>query len=204
MEESWHTDAATMAAIAAGDDAAFAAVHAKLYPGLVRLSTSILADSEGARDVVQDAFVALWRQAPRWEPRATIKTWMWKITLRACLSLRRRLQRSFWAPAVSAPSSPDDVVAAHEAALMLRDLLGRLNRRERAIVTLHLDEERSSHEIAALLEMSEGACRTALSRALAKVKAQAPTWSASVTTPSPPPVEGPQEPVYAPPTSRER
>jgi RNA polymerase sigma-70 factor (ECF subfamily) len=173
MQESWEIDAATMAAIASGDDRAFADVHARLYPGLMRVATSVLVDREQARDVVQDAFVALWKQAPRWQPRATLKTWMYKITIRSCLSVRRRLRRTFWAPAISAPPDADDVVAAREASAMLRTLLGGLSHRERAIVALHLDENRSSHEIAGLVGMSEGATRTALSRALARLRARA-------------------------------
>jgi RNA polymerase sigma-70 factor (ECF subfamily) len=199
MHESWEKDAATMAAIASGDGRAFADVHARLYPGLMRLATSVLVDREQARDVVQDAFVALWKQAPRWEPRATLQTWLWKITIRSCLSVRQRLRRTFWAPAISAPPDAHEVIAAREARAMLRTLFRDMSHRERVIVTLHLDEHRSSHEIAALVGMNEGATRTALSRALARLRARA---TSMLPTSSPPGSEPPpQESSHVAPTS---
>lgn len=170
MDASWSTDAQAMQAIAAGDHMAFAKVHARLYPKLVRLATSVTCDREEARDVVQGAFVKLWKQAPRWEPRATLDTWMWTVTLRDCLSVRRRIARTFDHALTDETRSAEDVVADRQARERLRTLVGNLSPRERAIVTLHLDEERSPQQIAELVGMSDGACRTALSRALSRIR----------------------------------
>ena len=173
VDASWDADAHLMRAIAAGDARAFAAVHARLYGKLVRLATAVTGERESARDAVQEAFVKLWKQSHAWEPRAQLDTWMWKVTLRECLSLRRRIARAIAFGDEAAPSAPhaaDDVVAEREARVRLRAVVGDLSRRDRAIVALAVDEERPYPEIAALLDMSEGACRVALHRALARIK----------------------------------
>jgi RNA polymerase sigma-70 factor (ECF subfamily) len=170
IEPTWTADAALMKAVAAGDDIAFAKLHARLYPKLVRLATSVTGDRESARDIVQEVFLKLWRQAGAWEPRATVDTWMWKVTLRECLGVRRRLGRALFDVRSAAPRDPHASAVDREAHARLRRLIGDLSPRDRALVTLHLDEQREPREIAELLGMSDGACRTALSRALARVK----------------------------------
>ena len=88
-------DAALVRRVAAGDGEALRELYDR-YGGLVHgLALRTLGDRQLAEDTVQDVFVALWRQAGRYDPvRGRLATWLITITRnRAIEQLRRRSSR---------------------------------------------------------------------------------------------------------------
>jgi RNA polymerase sigma-70 factor (ECF subfamily) len=82
-------------AAAAGDPDAFR----KLVPasqGLAwALAVRMLGDEEEARDVVQEAFIRVWRHLPRFRPETRFTTWFYRIVSNLALDrLRARRRRS--------------------------------------------------------------------------------------------------------------
>ncbi|MFM8386204.1 MAG: RNA polymerase sigma factor [Planctomycetia bacterium] len=82
-----------MRRIQEGDPAAFEVlVHA--YQGLVFSLVRRYLGSRyaGVDDVAQDVFVRIYRARHDWEPRARVKTWVYSITVNACLNEIRKLR----------------------------------------------------------------------------------------------------------------
>ena len=39
---------------------------------------------------MQDAFLRVWVNAPRWRPQAAFRTWLYRVVINLCLNARRR------------------------------------------------------------------------------------------------------------------
>lgn len=60
---------------------------------MLALAESLLRDRDLAEDCVQDAFLAAIRALPGFEGRSSLKTWLHRITVNACLGKLRRIKR---------------------------------------------------------------------------------------------------------------
>jgi hypothetical protein len=70
-----------MARIADGDARAFTRVYDAHRGRVFRVAYGVLLDGAEAREAVQEAFFRLHLAAPRWEPRARIGTWLYRVRL---------------------------------------------------------------------------------------------------------------------------
>lgn len=73
------------------------------------LAYRITSDGTAAEDVVQDAFVSIWKQAPRFDPaRGQVRSWLLTIVHhKAVDAVRRRANRAERA----LPEGPDEAIA---------------------------------------------------------------------------------------------
>jgi RNA polymerase sigma-70 factor (ECF subfamily) len=99
-----------------GDDSAFEVLVHK-YQGLVLSLVRRYLGSRfsGVDDVGQQVFIRIYRSKMTYEPRAQVKTWIYSITVNACLNEIRRLRTdknrrvaSFTAVFGDAPAGGDD------------------------------------------------------------------------------------------------
>jgi len=65
-----------------GSEAAYAVLVRLHQPRLYALAYRLLLDREGAEDVVQETFIAAFRQMERFEPRPSLAAWLTTIALR--------------------------------------------------------------------------------------------------------------------------
>ncbi len=168
----WRADAELMARISMGDEASFLALFRAQQPRLLRLAVGIVRNLEDAQEIASDTLFALFRHAPRWEPRARVETWLYTVCVRQALSVRRRVTRAarhVFLPA--APRSIEDDLALKSAHRALRQAIDRLAPRDRAILALVLDHDAGAAELAVILEVAPGAARVALHRALQRLRA---------------------------------
>lgn len=124
--------------------------------------------SEGdAEDVVQEVLLAIHLKRSTWDPRRPIGPWIATITRNKFVdALRRRgrhvdVQIDDFAETLGAEEK-DDGLSAHE----MDRLLSKLKTQHREIVQSISIKGNSVRETAARLDMSEGAVRVALHRAL--------------------------------------
>jgi RNA polymerase sigma-70 factor (ECF subfamily) len=176
-------DASLIERVAGGDEHALGALHdrhARLALGIAR---RLLPDDETAREVVQDAFLDLWRTAPAWDgDRSSVTTWLVRLVrLRAVDRLRREhaARRTSAAGEHDAPiehaaelAAPDDVPRTVELAdrgERVRAALEALPEPQRDVVRLAFERGLTHTEIAERLDLPLGTVKTRCMRALDKL-----------------------------------
>jgi RNA polymerase sigma-70 factor (ECF subfamily) len=155
-------------AIARGDGAAFRGLYERTERRLHRLAYATLLDEAEASEAVQEAFVRLHREARRLPADTRVEAWLWRVTLNAALSWRRRWVRFGrpWAPPRRLGVNPEQQVGAREGMRVLEAGMRALPPKQRAVAALHLDEGLEPAAIAPLLELTPNATRVTLHRAL--------------------------------------
>ena len=58
--------------------------------GAHRLARRMLGSEALAEEIVQDALLRVWINAPRWRPEAAFRTWLYRIVVNLCLNAKRR------------------------------------------------------------------------------------------------------------------
>jgi len=162
-------DEALARAMAGGDQAAFAALVERESPRLLRFTRSLIGDRVEAEDVVQEAFLGLWRAAPDWRPDALLTTWLHRVCYtRSIDRLRRRRDLADLEALEDSPDpqgrQPDSGIAARERARSLHQALAQLPPRQRAAITLFHLQELPQRQAAAVMEVSEEALESLLAR----------------------------------------
>jgi RNA polymerase sigma-70 factor, ECF subfamily len=72
-------DRTLIAAIAAGDEAAFREIHARYYRRVARFTRRITRCSELTAEITNDTLWAIWRCAPRFKGTSKVSTWIMGI-----------------------------------------------------------------------------------------------------------------------------
>lgn len=169
-------DAELLARVGARDPGAVRALVARKLPRLLALATRLLGDRMEAEDVAQEAFIRIWKQAPRWKTgEARFDTWLHRVALNLCYDrLRGRREE----PADALPDEPDPQPRAdarletRERDARVRDALAALPPRQREALVLHYYQELSNIEAAGLMGITVDALESLLSRARRNLRAQ--------------------------------
>jgi len=86
-------DAALLARIVAHDEAAVEALYARYSGPLYSLAYQVTGAERFAQDVVQETFVALWRDAARFDPsKGAVAPWLFSLARHKAIDLVRREQ----------------------------------------------------------------------------------------------------------------
>lgn len=151
-------------AAAAGDQRAFAALHAR-YAGLVHAILLARLPASEAEDQVQEVFLAAWTKLAQLDDAAGFGAWLSAIARhRAVDCLRRRRPTEALAdgwPDARTPSS-SDVAEARQVLAAIRALPDAY----RETLIMRLCEGMSGAEIAAVTGLEEGSVRVNLHRGM--------------------------------------
>ena len=158
-----------------GETAAVQALVARKLGRVLSLAERMLGDRAEAEDVAQEAFLRVWRIAPRWRPGAAkFDTWLHRVTLNLCFDrLRRRRER----PTAEPPDLPDPGPApdrgliAEDVGRRVRAALQALPPRQRQAIVLCHYQEVGNIEAAGLMGVSVEALESLLSRGRRALKA---------------------------------
>ena len=86
-------DAVVLARVLAGDEDAFAGLVRRYEPRLRLYVGHIVGVAEEARDLVQEAFIRVWRNLDQYDPRYRFSTWLFRIAHNLAIDhVRRRRQ----------------------------------------------------------------------------------------------------------------
>lgn len=154
--------------VADGDPAASRALVGRKLPRILGLAQRMLNDPAEAEDVAQEAFLRVWRQAPRWRPgQAKFDTWLHRVTLNLCYDrLRRRREITTDAPPELADEAPppDRRLEAQDTGRRVGAALAKLPDRQREAVVLCHYQELGNIEAAAVMGVTVEALESLLSR----------------------------------------
>ncbi|HEU5418238.1 MAG TPA: SigE family RNA polymerase sigma factor [Streptosporangiaceae bacterium] len=136
---------------------------------LVRLAHMLVRDRESAEDIVQDAFVRLYRALPRLHDHDQVLPYLRTIVINGCRSALRGQRRAAQLRVEHDPpgSSAEAAVLLSEDRRVVFDAVARLPRRSREVLVLRYYLELSDTEIAAALGVSRGTVSSTASRAVA-------------------------------------
>jgi RNA polymerase sigma-70 factor, ECF subfamily len=192
------TDDDLVAALRAGDEAAFAALVDELTPALMRVALMHVATREVAEDVVADTWVGVIKGIDRFEGRSALRTWIFQILLNIArtrgkrekrtlpfASLRRRAEEGGDEPAVDADRFQADGAWARppqewegidvklesdELRTVLLQAIASLPPRQRDVIALRDIQGYSADEARNALGVGETNQRVLLHRARSKVR----------------------------------
>jgi RNA polymerase sigma-70 factor (ECF subfamily) len=170
------TDSALVARCALGDEAALAALYDRYASLAYGLAVRIVRDATLAEDVVQEAFLAAWRGAARFdETRAKVSTWLLTMVHHKAVDTVRREQARPRPAGEEVPERPDgtdvagDVVRADDAAAVRRALDG-LTPAQRQVLELAYFGGLSQSEVADRLGEPIGTIKSRTHAALARLR----------------------------------
>src|SRR5262249_56080817 len=96
-------EAAVLAAVRAGDEAAFGALAERYRRQLQVHCYRMLGSFDDAEDLVQETLLRAWRARAGFEGRSLFRTWLYRIATNACLKALERLPRRVMPQDVAAP-----------------------------------------------------------------------------------------------------
>jgi RNA polymerase sigma-70 factor, ECF subfamily len=170
---SYDADAALAARAAAGERAAQREVFEKLRVGVHRTLFRLLGSNEHMEDLVQEAFIELFRSLGNYRGEALLTTWADRVTARVAYHHLRRLPRRI---KISNEPVPEGLVASSEEASQHREgvqrlyqVLERLGTDQRIAFALFELDGRSLEEVAAITGATLVAVKNRVARARRKV-----------------------------------
>jgi len=170
---STQNDADLVAAVCTGDMRALGELIERHQQEVLALAYRILGRWDLAEDIGQEAFLRVNRSACKYQSKAKVTTWLYRITVNLCLDLLRRAKRAPVAMSdgfrLSAPSAPDPLEAS-ERVDMVRQAVLDLPVRQRTVLNLLRYQGLSHQEITEATGWSRSAVESLLVRAYANLR----------------------------------
>ncbi|MEX2116958.1 MAG: sigma-70 family RNA polymerase sigma factor [Bacteroidota bacterium] len=158
-----------------GDLTAFTALMHKHQNYAYRIAFHVIQNEDSARDIVQEAFIRVWKHLSRYHESARFTTWLYKIVVRLCydrLKMESRRQRMFrpidTLMGESDPTdgrNPETEAQAKDAAAHIMLIAKTLPPKQQLVFMLRDVEDCALEEIAEIAEMSIGTVKANLSYA---------------------------------------
>lgn len=150
-----------------GDQDAFAELYDQLAPLLHGVILNVVRDPAQSEEVTQEAFVELWRLAPRYDAtRGSVRSWAATLAHRRAIdrvrseqAARDRAERESQKRPVQSTDVAEQVVAGLEGA-RVRKALARLTDMQRQAVELAYFGGHTYREVGLLLNVAEGTVKT--------------------------------------------
>ena len=153
------------------------------------IAYQMLSNPDDARDLVQDAFLEVFRTLERFDTQYRFSTWLYRILINKCINFRKRETRrrmlsipDFWSvrdqenpplvPAIlaSTVTTPYEILEHKELSQAIHEALNTLSERHRTVVVLFDLEGLSHRQISEILHCPEGTVMSRLHHGRLKLK----------------------------------
>jgi RNA polymerase sigma-70 factor (ECF subfamily) len=166
---------------ATGDNTALEELVRRYRTPLYRFLARMLGSAEDAEEATLDVFVRAWQHAPRFQFRAKVATWLYRIAVNIARDMHSRKKArpqetrpdSYELSQAAIGSAEDDALERlqrEERSKALEQALRKLGDTDRLILVLYYLEERDYEEIQAITELSYTVLKTRLARARRRLK----------------------------------
>jgi RNA polymerase sigma-70 factor (ECF subfamily) len=162
---------------AAGDRMAFRELVLEHSHAMYRLAWRLTCDNSAADDIVQEAFIKAWRNIGDFRMQSSFRSWLHRITVNASMDYLRKQARhkrietdelewetTEYGSVTPKPDVQIDLQKQTQAAMM------NLSETERSALMLRHFEGHSIKEIAKMLDLTTGACKQTVFRAVKKMR----------------------------------
>ena len=156
-----------------GDVEAFSRLVQEHSALVYRVARRMLGREE-AQDASQEVWIRVWRNIRGFRAQSAFSTWLYRITMNTCLSIRQRharreeMEYGGEMPYLQEPpggeADPEAVVLSTERREEIQAALGHVRAEHRAALVLRHMEGLSYAEIAEVLEVPEGTAKGWVSR----------------------------------------
>lgn len=169
------TDEELMARCRRGDAAAFTLLYERHRDRAMRHATGMLGEADAAGDVVQEAFLYVFRKAPEWEPRAKFTTLLYKVVSSLSVTaIRKRKKHAASEVNEETAADPGRGPEAHasgtELAGRVREALAEMPEVYREAVALRFFEDLPYEDIADMLDVPVGTVKSRIHNGLELLK----------------------------------
>lgn len=164
---------------AAGDRLAFRQLVLDNSHAMFRLAWRLTCDESAAEDIVQESFIKAWRKLGDFRMQSSFRSWLHRITVNTAMDYLRKqsnrkqfeAEESGWEHETHGSPAPRhdlqiDIRNQTQAAMM------NLSETERMALMLRHFEGHSINEIAQILDLTTGACKQAIFRAVKKMRVE--------------------------------
>ena len=172
-------DAELLLAFQRGDESAFRTLFERHARAMVAFCNHFVRNPARAEELAQDVFLKLHQAAPRYQPSARFKTFLYRIATNHCLNELRRGEQVARREARGRPDdepqdldalpgsapTPEQEAAGGALARAVQALLDRLPEKQRAAFVLCRFQGLSYEEIAVTLDTSVPAVKSLVHRA---------------------------------------
>lgn len=153
-----------------GSTQAFREVVEWLQPYAYSVACRFTGDADDAEDIVQEAFVRLWRHLPDYKPEIKLTTWLYRIVVNLCFdflkSRHRRQQKNRIGLVdghdVADPGTPEKELQQRELVDAIHRACETLPPKQRAVFILRDLEGLSAQEACEALSMDPGTLKSNL------------------------------------------
>ncbi len=153
ISSSWSRNARHLRAVP--DHPSLDGVYRDHVDFVVRIARHLSVPAAHVEDVVHDVFLVVHRRLPDYDPRGSLRSWLYGITSRVVMHHRRKAgrlsRRERHAPVPRPPPSPEEDIARRQAARAVEACLAELDEGKRMVFVLADVEQMSAPEIAAVL-----------------------------------------------------
>jgi RNA polymerase sigma-70 factor, ECF subfamily len=164
--------------IAKGNQAAIRTLMSRHQARVSRFILRFVGDRNLVEDLVCDTFFAAWQQAPHFERRSSVATWLLAIARYKALSARERrslptepLDEIAAATLVDATPRPDAMIEREDTARFLRQCLAALPPEQAVLIDLVYYRDKSVKEAALLTGVPENTVKSRMFLARKKLAA---------------------------------
>jgi len=169
------TDEELMARCRRGDAEAFTSLYERHRDRSLRHAAAMLGDADAAGDVLQEAFLYVFRKAPDWEPRAKFTTLLYRVVTSLCVTELRRRRRQAAAQvaedaAADPRGGPDTAVAGLELAERVREAMTEMPEVYREALALRFFDDLPYEEISEMLDVPLGTIKSRIHNGLELLK----------------------------------
>src|SRR4051794_39959408 len=168
--DSWNIaksepDASSLLLIAQGDRRAMHMLFARYKARVYRYALRLTKDDAVAQDLVNEVFLAVWRQSARFEGRSRVCTWLFAIAgnLAAAALKRRPLESLDQKLADSVPDladNPEVAIGKIEEKSILAACVSKLSPLHREVIDLIYYRDKSVTEVAEIIGVPRSTVKT--------------------------------------------
>lgn len=145
----------------------FEEIYQQYSPKIFRMCKAYINDSEQARDLTQETFIAVWQNLPSFRNESQISTWIFRIASNNCLRAIEKNKRNTTSELpFQLPSVQEESI--EEKLHFLYKCIAELEETERLIISLVL-EDLPQEEIAAIVGLTHANTRVKIHRIKEKI-----------------------------------
>ena len=167
------TDNVLLIAFANGDRRAAQQLTGRLMPKIYAHAYYRLGNIADAEDVTQEAFLKLWKFAPKWkQDRAQVSTWLYRVVSNLCKDRYRRATLEDLGndpKPTDGTQSPSDKIDELYRQKALYDAMSMLPENQRLAIQLRHIDELTNPQIAEIMDLSVEAVESLTARGKRKL-----------------------------------